>query len=340
MASPEEVDAMRRAIDLARTPGVALGPNPRVGCVILNPIGTQIAQGFHRGAGSPLAGVVALAQAGAAALGATVVVTLEPCRHTGRTGPCTSALIGAGIARVVFAQSDPNPIAAGGADELRAAGIAVESEVLSEMAEELNVPWTIAVGRGRPYVTWKSAATLDGRIAAADGSSRWITSPEARAQVHTLRDEVDAVLVGTGTVLADDPALTSRSDDGSLRVRQPVRAVMGLRPIPADAKLLDGAAPTVQLVTRDPREALQLLYQSDVRHVLLEGGPTLASAFVSAGLVDRVIWYVAPALLGAGANALGDIGVTDVGAIRRLQVTAVSQVGPDVRIDARFEGLT
>lgn len=337
VANASEIDAMRRAVDLARSPGVPLGPNPRVGCVLLDVDGTVIGTGFHRGAGTPHAEVAALASAGELAIGATAVVSLEPCNHTGRTGPCTRALIDAGIARVVFAQADPNPVAAGGAEELRRAGIDVAGGLLAAEAEELNRIWSIAIGRGRPFVTWKTAATLDGRVAAADGSSRWITSAEARSEVHVLRDEVDAVLVGTGTVLADDPALTSRSADGSLRSRQPIRAVMGLREIPAAAAVLNTAAPTMHLRTRDPQAALASLFTADVQHVLLEGGPTLAAQFVRAGLVDRVIWYVAPALLGQGASALPDIGIGNIDAALRLRVLEVNRVGPDIRIDADFQ---
>lgn len=327
--------AMRRALTLAATPGVPLGPNPRVGCVLLAPDGSVVGEGFHHGAGTPHAEVEALRVAGDKARGATAVVTLEPCSHTGRTGPCTQALIDAGVARVVHGQTDHHPQAAGGADVLRAAGIEVEGGLLADEAEAVNPAWTFAVTTGRPLVTWKAAATLDGRVAAADGTSRWITSPEARAEVHTLRDEVDAVLVGTGTVLADDPHLTARRGDGSLRERQPLRCVMGLGDLPTTLRVFDDAAPTLLLPTRDPVAALALLREQDVMHVLLEGGPRLAGAFVAAGLVDRVRWYLAPALLGAGPAALQDAGITTMAQALRLDVVDVVRVGPDLRIDAR-----
>ncbi|HMG31101.1 MAG TPA: bifunctional diaminohydroxyphosphoribosylaminopyrimidine deaminase/5-amino-6-(5-phosphoribosylamino)uracil reductase RibD, partial [Jiangellaceae bacterium] len=234
MASPAEVAAMHRALDLARTRGVPLGPNPRVGCVLLDALGGIVAEGYGRGAGGRHAEADALRAAGERATGTTAVVTLEPCNHTGRTAPCTEALITAGVARVVFGQPDTNPVARGGAETLRAARIDVEGGVLADLARTVNPTWTFAVEHGRPFVTWKFAATLDGRSAAADGSSRWITSAEARADVHRLRAECDAVLVGTGTVLADDPRLTVRGGDDTPAPRtvQPLRAVMGLRPIP------------------------------------------------------------------------------------------------------------
>lgn len=339
MASPAEVAAMRRALDLARTPGVPLGPNPRVGCVLMDARGDVVAEGHGRGAGSRHAEADALRVAGERARGTTAVVTLEPCNHTGRTGPCAEALIAAGVSRVVFGQPDTNPVARGGAETLRAAGIDVEGGVLTDQARAVNPTWTFAMEHGRPFVTWKFAATLDGRGAAADGTSRWITSAEARADVHRLRAECDVVLVGTGTVLADDPRLTVRGDDDVPvpYAVQPLRVVMGLRPIPAGAAVLDDAADTVHLATRDPERALGDLFARDRQHVWLEGGPTLAGAFVRAGLVDRIVAYIAPSLLGSGLAALADAGVTTVSRAVRLDIDELTRVGPDLRITARPE---
>ncbi|MBI1377459.1 MAG: bifunctional diaminohydroxyphosphoribosylaminopyrimidine deaminase/5-amino-6-(5-phosphoribosylamino)uracil reductase RibD [Frankiales bacterium] len=340
-ADDRERAALARAVELAATPGVPHGPNPRVGAVLLAPDGTVVAEGFHRGAGTPHAEADALARAGDRAAGTTAVVTLEPCNHTGRTGPCAQALVAAGVARVVFAQSDPNPVAAGGARTLAAAGVdvasgaqAVGAELLAA-AEALNEAWTFAMRHGRPFVTWKAAATLDGRIAAADGTSRWITSSPARADVHALRAQVDAVMVGTGTVLADDPHLGVRRDGQVAPGAQPLRVVVGRRDLPAGARVLDATGPTLHLRTHDPAEALAALVPHDVQHVLLEGGPRLAAAFVRAGLVDAVRWYVAPALLGAGQPALADAGMSTITDALRLQVRDVARVGDDVRIDAR-----
>jgi diaminohydroxyphosphoribosylaminopyrimidine deaminase / 5-amino-6-(5-phosphoribosylamino)uracil reductase len=328
---------MRRALALAATDGVPRGPNPRVGCVLLDPEGHVVAEGYHRGAGTPHAEVDALQRAGAAARGATAVVTLEPCNHTGRTGPCSLALVEAGVARVVYAQADPNPIASGGADALIRAGIEVVGGLLAGDAMDVNDAWTFAVTHDRPLVTWKVAATLDGRIAAADGTSRWITGPEARAEVHRVRAEVDAVLIGTGTALVDDPSLTVRDAGGQAADRQPIRVVMGRRPIPKDAALRDGRAPLRTFATESPAEVLAALHADGVQHVLLEGGSTLSAAFLRAGLVDRAIWFLAPVLLGAGAPAVGDLGIATIGEAMRLRVTGITRVGQDVRVDATME---
>jgi diaminohydroxyphosphoribosylaminopyrimidine deaminase/5-amino-6-(5-phosphoribosylamino)uracil reductase len=324
-----ERTAMRRALDHAAF-GPAHGPNPRVGCVVLDPAGAVAGEGYHRGAGSPHAEVDALAAAGGGARGGTAVVTLEPCNHTGLTGPCTQALIAAGVRRVVVACTDPNPQATGGIAVLRSAGIEVETGVLAEQATALNRRWLLAVAAGRPFVTWKYAATLDGRSAAADGSSRWITGEPARADVHARRAHADAIMVGTGTVLADDPWLTVRDGAGSPAVRQPLRVVLGRTPIPPGARVLDAAAETLLLPLRDPAEALAVLHARQVRHVWLEGGPRLAAAFWRAGLIDEVLAYVAPALLGAGPAAVADLGITGIGDTQRLDLVEVHRLGADL----------
>jgi diaminohydroxyphosphoribosylaminopyrimidine deaminase / 5-amino-6-(5-phosphoribosylamino)uracil reductase len=328
--------AMRRALDLARTPGIPLGPNPRVGAVLLAPDGTTLAEGVHRGAGTPHAEVDALARAGDRARGGTAVVTLEPCNHTGRTGPCAQALLEAGVTRVVFAQADPNPVAHGGAETLRDGGVDVAGGLLADDAREVNRAWTFSVLHRRPLVTWKLATTLDGRSAAADGTARWISSPPARRDGHRLRAGCDTILVGTGTVLVDDPQLTVRDDDDVdlPRERQPLRAVMGRREVPSGRRVLDAAAGTVVLATRDPHEALAALHARGRQHVLLEGGPTLAAAFLTAGLVDEAVAYVAPMLLGSGLAAVGDLGVATIADAVRLELvdTSVLGDGPDANV--------
>lgn len=321
--------AMARALDLAASPDAPLGPNPRVGCVVLDGEGHRVAEGYHRGAGTPHAEVAALARAGGSARGATAVVTLEPCAHTGRTGPCTEALVAAGVRRVVFAQADPDPVASGGAGVLREAGVEVAGGLLAEEARALNAVWAFAVEHGRPFVTWKLATTLDGRVAAADGSSRWISGRAARADSHRLRALCDVVLVGTGTVEADDPALTVRDADDRPSPSQPLRAVMGERALEPRHRIFDAAARTERLVTRDPAAALAQLFALERRHVLLEGGPTLAAAFLRAGLVDEVVAYVAPVLLGAGLPAVGDLGISTIGAALRPRVTDVRVLADD-----------
>lgn len=336
--SPAEQAAMRRALVLAVSPGVPLGPNPRVGCVLLADDGATVAEGFHRGAGTAHAEADALAQAGERARGTTAVVTLEPCAHTGRTGPCAVALRDAGVRRVVFAQPDPNPLAAGGAALLRHAGLDVEQGLLEAEARAVNEVWTFAVERGRPFVTWKFATTLDGRSAAADGTSRWVSSTAARLDTHRLRALCDVMLVGTGTVDVDDPQLTVRDEHDRPLPQQPLRVVMGERDLPAGRRVFDEQAESLHLRTRDPRQALAELHEGGRQHVFLEGGPTLAAAFLGAGLVDEIVTYVAPMLLGAGRGAVADLGITTIADALRPVVTDVTVLDglegeqPNVRI--------
>lgn len=325
--------AMARALELAAR-GPAVDSNPRVGAVVLDAHGALVGEGWHAGAGTPHAEVMALRAAGDRARGGSVYVTLEPCRHTGRTPPCTLALAGAGVRRVLFAQADPNPPAAGGADALRAAGIQVTGGLLAAEAAALNEAWTFAVKHGRPRVIWKSATTLDGRSAAADGTSQWITGPVARAAVHRLRAECGAILVGTGTALADNPRLTVRGPADAPASAQPLRVVLGRRDLPA-GPLTTGPNPAVQLRHRNPSRALAELQARGVRQVLLEGGPTLAAAFLRAGLVDRVVLHLAPALLGAGRSLPG-FGVDTLADARRLVIRDVHRLGDDLGVVADF----
>ncbi|MGZ6734150.1 MAG: bifunctional diaminohydroxyphosphoribosylaminopyrimidine deaminase/5-amino-6-(5-phosphoribosylamino)uracil reductase RibD [Nocardioides sp.] len=325
-ATDIEIAAMRRALDLA-----ALGPfspNPRVGCVLLADNGTTVAEGYHRGAGTAHAEADALNQAGERARGTTAVVTLEPCNHTGRTGPCSRRLIEAGVRRVVFAQPDPNPLATGGAETLRGAGLEVVSGVLEEESRRLNRVWSRALELGRPFVTWKFATTLDGRSAAADGTSRWISSTAARLDTHRLRAQCDTMLVGTNTIAIDDPLLTVRDAAGEPLEHQPLRAVMGLRDLAATSSVFNDDAETVRLRTHDPRAALAELWALERRHVFLEGGPTLAAAFIRAGLVDEIVTYVAPMLLGAGRDAVADLGISTIAAALRPRVTDITVLDP------------
>jgi len=336
--------AMRHALDLASR-GPATGPNPQVGAVILDASGAIVAEGWHRGAGTAHAEVDALSKlpkrlddAGVEvpdARGLTAVVTLEPCNHTGRTGPCSVALIEAGIAEVYFAVQDPSPIAGGGAERLAAAGVSVTGGVLAAEAAAFQHEWLTSAKLRRPYVTVKWASTLDGRAAAADGTSQWITGTAARQRVHEQRAASDAVLVGTGTVLADDPSLTARGDAGELMEHQPVPVVIGERPIAASAKLREHPAGLVETLSRDLPTVLAGLFERGIRRAYVEGGPTLASAFVAADLVDEYAIYLAPALLGGDRVAIGDIGVASMPDIRRLEIRALEQLGPDLLIIAR-----
>jgi diaminohydroxyphosphoribosylaminopyrimidine deaminase / 5-amino-6-(5-phosphoribosylamino)uracil reductase len=331
-SSPVDGAWMRRAIALAAGGTGSSYPNPMVGCVVTDAEGQPVGEGFHAYAGGPHAEVAALAMAGGRARGGTAYVTLEPCNHTGRTGPCTQALIAAGIGRVVYAVPDPTPQASGGDPVLVAHGIRVEAGLMREEAERMNAVWLHAVRTGRPFVTWKFATTVDGRSAAPDGTSRWITGPVARADVHKLRAECDAIAVGTGTVFADNPELTVRAPDGSPAERQPLRVVVGRRAVPAAAKVRNDRAETLLLPLTDPDEVLRRLNSRQIRHLWLEGGPTLAAAFVRAGLVDRAIAYVAAGLLGSGRSAVGDLGAESIRDLRRFHLTDVTRFGDDVRL--------
>jgi diaminohydroxyphosphoribosylaminopyrimidine deaminase/5-amino-6-(5-phosphoribosylamino)uracil reductase len=327
--------SMRRAIDLAAN-GPATGPNPRVGCVILAAAGEVLAEGWHLGAGTMHAEVDALGKLPAGgAQGATAVVTLEPCNHTGRTGPCSLALIEAGIGRVVYAVSDPGRDSSGGAERLRAHGIDVVGGLLDAEVSAFLADWLTAARLGRPFVTLKWASSLDGRAAAADGTSRWITGREARLDVHRRRAAADAIIVGTGTVLADDPALTARDAAGALLPTQPTPVVIGARSIPADAALRSHPRPPLFFPTDDLSAVLTDLHGRGIRHAFIEGGPRLASAFVAAGLVDEYLVYLAPTLLGGGRLSLGEIGVSGIGEQRRLTIEHFDRLGEDLLVIAR-----
>lgn len=332
MATDAEIAAMRRALELA-----AKGPqsrNPQVGAVVLAADGSVLAEGWHRGAGTAHAEVDALTKLGGSAVGATAIVTLEPCNHTGRTGPCAEALIAAGVARVVYAVSDPGDHSGGGAERLRAAGIDVEGGVLGDNARALLESWLTSRALGRPHVTVKWAQSLDGRAAAADGTSKWITGTGARADVHRRRADADAIVVGTGTVLADDPALTARAED-ALLPHQPVPVVVGSRVVPADARVRQHPHAPLFYTSHDLAEALDDLLDRGLHRVFVEGGPTLASAFVAGGFADRVLTYIAPTLIGGPRTALTDVGVGTISQQRRLEIESVDRLGSDLLIVSR-----
>jgi len=328
---------MARARELGESVLGATSPNPPVGAVILDAGGTTVGEGATGPPGGPHAEVSALAQAGDRARGGTAVVTLEPCAHTGRTGPCADALLAAGITRVVVAVPEPTQLAGGGVARLRAAGVDVEVGVGQAEAEAgALASWLTGVREHRPYVVWKVASTLDGRVAAADGTSRWITGEPARAAVHRLRATCDAVVVGSGTVLADDPQLTVRDAQGRDAGRQPMRVVVDRRDrVPATARVRDDAAATLVSGVGDPAELLAELFDRDVRRVLLEGGPTLTAAFLRAGLVDEIVMHLAPKLLGAGPSLVGDLGIGTIGAALTLDVVDVTLLGGDVQVRLR-----
>lgn len=325
---------MRRAIALAGN-GPSNGVNPQVGCVVLNSAGTIIAEGWHRGAGTAHAEVDALSQlTPEQAQGSTFVVTLEPCNHTGRTGPCAQALIEAGVGTVVYAATDPGHASSGGAQRLRDAGIEVIGGVLEDNVEELLEEWMLAARLHRPHVTVKWAASLDGRAAAHDGTSQWISGPVSRARVHEQRAAADAIVVGTGTVLADNPSLTARTPEGGLHDHQPVPVIIGKRNVPGDALVHEHPLEPLIIGHNDLHAALSEMFDNGIRSVFVEGGPTLASAFIAAGLADRLYIYLAPVLLGGDKVALGDLGVGTLADRIDLNISSVERLGADIFITA------
>ncbi len=342
--SDAEVVGMETALSAARQ-GVR-GANPLVGAVIIDADGTVLAIGRHLGAGTPHAEADAIASLRGTRRdlsAATILVTLEPCNHQGRMGPCTQAILDAGIGNVVFAVADPHMPAAGGARRLRREGINVRSGLMAREAKELNTRWFVAVAEGRPFVTARLAQTVDSRIAAQDGSSQWITSLESRRDSHTLRARVDAIVVGTGTVMADNPRLTARDDDGIETASQPLRVVMGIREVAATAAVrgtATGADPNprfLQLHTHDPAVVLAELQERGVGHLMIEGGSQINAAFLAAGLVDELIVYLAPTLLGAGTPALNNLGITTLADAQQWEWDAttagpVERMGPDLKL--------
>jgi diaminohydroxyphosphoribosylaminopyrimidine deaminase / 5-amino-6-(5-phosphoribosylamino)uracil reductase len=358
---------MRRALELAALGRGLVSPNPMVGAVVVRD-GRVVGEGWHEGPGTPHAEVRALEAAGELTRGATLYCTLEPCDHVGRTPPCTTAIVEAGIARAIVAAGDPNPLVDGrGFERLRASGVDVVDGVLQEASRRLNAAFERHVVTGLPLVTLKSAASLDGKTAARDRSSRWITGEAAREDAHRLRAASDAIVVGAGTVVDDDPALTVR--DPSYRGRPPLRVVVDASGrVPADARVFDDSAPTLVATTGrasrgvvdgwaaagadvgsfDPDEAggvclpdlLAHLGKRDVQGVLLEGGATLAWSFVEQRLIDRIVLYLAPKLVG-GAGAPGILmgeGFAPIDRALGLRIVSVERIGDDLKVEADVHG--
>lgn len=331
--------AMQRSLELALL-GPAWGVNPQVGAVILDQEGRIVAEGYHKGSGTPHAEVMAIEDLKRSipypfAPGYTAVVTLEPCNHFGKTGPCAQALIDAGISRVVFPIKDPGNESAGGAQRLRDSGVEVIEGVLRDKAKEQSRVWLMSKQLGRPYVTLKWASSLDGRIAATDGSSKWISGEVSRIDAHLLRRDVDAILVGTGTVIADDPELTARDQSGNYFEHQPLRVVMGERELSRDKRVFNEKAETIQIRARNPQVVLQELHSRQVKHLLVEGGSKIASEFIRNNLVDEFIIYLAPLLLGGPRLALNDLGIPSMTEAIQLRITEQKLLGEDLFIRAR-----
>lgn len=332
--------AMHRALELALL-GPAHGVNPQVGAVILDEKNSIIAEGYHKGSGTNHAEVEAIAslreRLGAEVFpaGYTAVVTLEPCNHTGKTGPCSKALLDAGISRVVYAVSDPGAESSGGGDYLRQSGVEVVEGVCAGVAEEQARVWLTANRLKRPFVTLKWASSLDGRTAADDGTSKWISSSASRLDGHKRRSEVDAILVGTGTAIEDDPELTARDQNGDYFEHQPLRVVLGERELPSNLRVFNDKAETIHLKTRNIHGALAELFARGIKHVWVEGGPNVASDFLKLGLVDEFVIYLAPLLLGGEKVALRDIGVGSISDAKEIEILEQKLLDSDLFIRAR-----
>ena len=323
--------AMQRAIALSEKGLGKCAPNPIVGAVILDTRGKIIGEGFHdRMTSKDHAEVVAIKDAGDLAKGATMVVTLEPCNHTGSTGPCTQAIIDSGISTVVFAVNDPNAVAAGGADALRAAGIKVIDGVLTKEASYANRAWLTKIKKNRPYFVWKVATTLDAKIAASDGTSKWISNEVSRKDVQRLRRESDAILVGTNTVVSDNPHLIPRGEFSGYS-QNPIRVIFGESDVPTDSKVFDSAAETIHIESRDLNKLVAKLNELDINQVFVEAGSKLASAMLTAGLLDELVIYQAPALLGSGKPFFADDSHSTIEDQMRLEHISTEVLAGDVK---------
>jgi len=317
--------AMARAIDCARLGLGKTFPNPIVGAVITSATGEVLSEGFHQGGDH--AEVIALNSVKEIPAGSIIFISLEPCNHHGKTPPCVDAIIDSGIKKVVYAVSDPNPIASGGAERLRAAGIEVESGIGEEQARLENRAWLTKMELGRPRITWKIASTMDGKVAASDGTSKWITGDLARTDVARMRSQVDGIVTSTATVIADDPLLTSKGFG-----KNPVRIVMGATPLSAKMQISGDAAETVLIKSRNFDDLLSLAEERGFNELLIESGPTFGTALLRANLVDEIVLFQAPMLLGSGTPSIGDLGITNISGRLDFEISDVEMIGSDLKI--------
>jgi len=323
---------MLRAIALSENGLGRTAPNPIVGALVVDASGKVLGEGFHNRAASPdHAEVVALKDAGDSAKGSTLIVTLEPCNHVGNTGACTDAIIAAGITKVIYAVKDPNPMASGGAEKLRSAGIEVIGAICEKEAEFSNRAWLSKIRNGRPCFVWKIASTLDGKVAASDGTSQWITNESSRGDVQVLRRYSDAILVGANTVKVDNPHLIPRGDFAGYAAN-PLRVVCGIAELDKGAQVFDSAAETLHVKSKNLEELVSQLKARDLNQVLVEAGPTLGSAMVAAGLIDELVLYLAPSLLGSGKNFLGDLGLSTIKAAKKLELVHSQNFDGDLKL--------
>ena len=317
--------AMARAIDCARLGLGKTFPNPIVGAVITSADGQVVSEGFHQGGDH--AEVIALNAAKEIPAGSIIYISLEPCNHHGKNPPCVDAIINSGIKKVVYAVSDPNPIAAGGAERLRAAGIEVQSGIGEEQARLENRAWLTKMELGRPRITWKIASTLDGKVAASDGSSKWITGDLARTDVALMRSRVDGIVTSTATVIADDPLLTSKGFG-----KNPVRIVMGMSELEKSMQIFDDAAETVLIKSHNLSDLKSLATERGFNELLIESGPTFGTALLRANLIDEIVLFQAPTLLGSGTSSIGDLGITSISERLDFEISDVEMIGSDLKI--------
>jgi diaminohydroxyphosphoribosylaminopyrimidine deaminase/5-amino-6-(5-phosphoribosylamino)uracil reductase len=317
--------AMARAIDCARLGLGKTFPNPIVGAVITSAAGEVLSEGFHQGGDH--AEVIALNAVMEIPAGSIIYISLEPCNHHGKTPPCVDAIIDSGIKKVVYAVSDPNPIATGGAERLRAAGIEVESGIGEEQARLENRAWLTKIELGRPRITWKIASTMDGKVAASDGTSKWITGDLARTDVAQMRSQVDGIVTSTATVIADDPLLTSKGFG-----KNPVRIVMGETELSAKMQISNDAAETVLIKSRNFDDLLSLAEERGFNELLIESGPTFGTALLHANLVDEIVLFQAPTLLGSGTPSIGDLGITNISGRLDFEISDVEVIGSDLKV--------
>ena len=318
---------MSRAIELASQVDLSRDVNPAVGAVIVDADGTIVGEGWHNGSGTDHAEVIAMAQAGSKAAGATLYCTLEPCNAQGKTGPCSQAVIAAGITKVVIGQQDPHQAMSGGIKTLQDAGIEVEVGLLEDACISLNASWNFAQKNNRPWVIWKTATTLDGFVAADDGSSKWITGDPARERVQEIRASVGAILTGTGTVLADDPLLTVRSLSSD---EQPLRVIVGDRELPATLQIFTGEKPAIRMAGDLAKVIAELWQVHGIHRVLVEAGSHVSQSLWSANLVDEVYWFQAPMFIGSGKPAIGNFGANTLTNASRFPEYQVDRVGLDL----------
>jgi diaminohydroxyphosphoribosylaminopyrimidine deaminase / 5-amino-6-(5-phosphoribosylamino)uracil reductase len=332
--SNQAVDAafMSRA-NLLASKGLGLtGSNPIVGAILVDQAGKVVGEGFH--VGGPHAEVLAISAAGDLAKGSTLYVTLEPCNHQGKTGPCVDAILNAGISKVIYASKDPNLIAQGGAESLAAAGILVEQISDASEVEYSNRAWLHKIRNARPYFTWKIAMTLDARTSAQDGTSKWITCQESRTEVNLMRSQCDAILIGTGTALIDNPRLVPHDlpETNNQRAVNPIRIVMGAREVPSDFNLYDDQAETIFVRSHEFSELISICNERSLNHVMVEAGSELGTAMLLADLIDEIVIYQAPILLGAGNSFIGDLGISNITEKLKLTLKSCAQIGSDIRL--------